>query len=160
MRPLRAPLLLHPVRIEPRTATEADYVLEIEQDAEINPVLLVALRDHFGVDLEIDDVTAGLTRGPYRSAPTAAGQVQAVHDALREQLGTGGRTVELESRTVIGGFAFDKLPMVEDLRSSVDLLAQHDVIAAAAGDQAAVASLSDTSGRPPRARVRRHRTCG
>ena len=46
MRPLRAPLLLHPVQIEARTATEADYSLEIEQDAEINPVLLVALRDH------------------------------------------------------------------------------------------------------------------
>ena len=148
MRPLRAPLLLHPVRIEPRTATEADYSLEIDQDAEINPVLLVALRDHFGVDLEIDEVTAGLTVALI-ACTEAAGQVQAVHDALREQLGTRGRTVELESRTVIGGFAFDKLPMVEDLRSSVDLLAQHDVIAAAAGDQAAVASLSGTRGAHP-----------
>lgn len=145
MRPLRAPLLLHPVRIEARTATEADYVLEVDQEAEINPVLLVALRDHFGVDLQIDDVTAALTAALAQSTD-GAGQVQAVHDALREQLGTGGGAVELESRIVIGGFAFDKLPMVEDLRSSVDLLAQHDVIAAAAGDQAAVASLSDISG--------------
>ena len=116
---LRAPLLLHPLKIEPRTATESDYALELDQEVEINPVLLVALRDHHGVDLDIDDVTARLTAALDRVAEPDE-QVHAVYEVLHEQLANRGRTAELEPRTVVGGFVFDKLPMVEDLRNSAD----------------------------------------
>lgn len=145
LRPLRAPLLLQPVRIEPRTAAETDYTVELDPEVEVNPVLLVALRDHHGVDLDIEVVAGQLATAVERSSNPDE-QVDAVFDVLHEVLTAQGRTAELERRAVVGSFVFDKLPMVEDLRSSAELLAQHDVIAAAAGDAAAREALRDAAG--------------
>ncbi|MFY9807778.1 MAG: DUF4011 domain-containing protein, partial [Pseudonocardiaceae bacterium] len=54
--PVRAPLLLQPVRIEPRTTAENDYSLAVEGDLEVNPVLLVALHREHGIDLDVSDL--------------------------------------------------------------------------------------------------------
>jgi hypothetical protein len=47
-RPLRAPLPLQSIRIEPRTTTEADFLLTVQDDPEFNPVLPVALERGYG----------------------------------------------------------------------------------------------------------------
>jgi very-short-patch-repair endonuclease len=143
LRPLRAPMLLQAVRIEPRTATETDHTLELDQEVEVNPVLLVALRDHHGVDLDIDATTRRLVAAADEADGPDA-QLDAVFGLMEPLLTAQGRTPGLERRTVVGTFVFDKLPMVQDLRSSTELLAAHDVIAAAAGVPEALASLRNT----------------
>jgi hypothetical protein len=145
IRPLRAPLLLQDVRIEPRTSGETDHVLEVGNDVEVNRVLLVALRDHHGVDFDIDAVTSRLETAIERTVDPDA-QTDAAFDVVRVELAAQGRESQLEQCVVLGTFSFDKLPMVEDLRRSADLLAAHDVIAAAAGDQSARSALRTAAG--------------
>jgi very-short-patch-repair endonuclease len=138
-RPLRAPLLLQSVQIEPRTAGESDHVVTLAPDVEVNPVLLVALRDHFGVDLDIEALRARLDDIVEQTTPEKL--LEAAFDELQAALAGYVHTPTLEPRTVLGVFSFEKLPMVEDLRESAELLAQHDVIAAAAGDGSAQSAL-------------------
>ena len=140
LRPLCAPLLLQPVRVEPRTSAETDYLVEPDGEVEVNPVLLVALHRHYGVEFdpealsgELDDLVVGAD-GPDE-------QLDAVAGALNSLLTEQQHAVEVEHRVVVGCFNFDKLPMVQDLRTSAELLAQHDVVAAAAGYRPAVESL-------------------
>lgn len=54
--PLRAPLLLQTIAVEPRTAAENDYTVDLTGDAEVNPVLLYALHRQYGVDFDLDSI--------------------------------------------------------------------------------------------------------
>lgn len=57
-RSTRAPLLLRSLQIAARTAAESEFVLETERDVEINPVLLHALDQDYGLDLDLPAFTA------------------------------------------------------------------------------------------------------
>ncbi|MGB8960662.1 MAG: DUF4011 domain-containing protein [Pseudonocardiaceae bacterium] len=138
--PVRAPLLLQPVRIEPRTTAENDYSLAVEGDLEVNPVLLVALHREHGIDLDVSDLGDRLALA-VDSTDDPDAQMGAAFDILRRLLSAEHRAIELEQRTVVGCFVFDKLPMMEDLLNSAELLAEHDVVAAAAGDPSAMEAL-------------------
>lgn len=134
--PLRAPLLLRSVRIDSRTIAESDFVLEIADDVEINPVLLHALDRKYGMDLDIDALIAQVD-GMLAETAQPGEQLDRVHQLLAGLTGEQGLAIELERATVIGLFNYEKLPMVEDLGQATDLLAQHDLIAAMAGDKPA-----------------------
>ena len=56
--------------------------------------------------------------------------MQETYRQLEAVLAGSGLSTELESRIVVGSTNYDKLPMVEDLQESFELLASHDVIAA------------------------------
>lgn len=138
--PLRAPVLLRPMLVEPRTASENDFVLQLGGETEINPVLLYTLSRQYGMDGDIeawsDKATAAV-----EECSEPADQVRAVYEVLADALAPLRLSVTLEDRIVAGAFSFDRLPMVNDLRNSGTLLADHPVIAALAGDDEAAQAL-------------------
>jgi very-short-patch-repair endonuclease len=140
IQPLRAPLLLQGIELEPRTAAENDYTIDLRGEVEVNPVLLYALNRQYGVDLEADRMADEL-QASVAEVEDPSEQVKLVYQALADLVGRHNLSVELEDRVLIGLFSFEKLPMVNDLRNSADLLASHDVIAAAAGFAPAVETL-------------------
>ena len=75
--------------------------------------------------------------------------MQEAYQQLEDVLAGSGLSVELESRIVVGIFNYDKLPMVEDLQESTELLASHDVIAAIAEYQPAIDALEAAAAHDP-----------
>ncbi|WP_026421869.1 AAA domain-containing protein [Actinokineospora inagensis] len=142
--PLRAPLLLQSLTLEPRTAAETDYAIELDDVVEVNPVLFYALNRQFGVDLDVDPLIEQLNSLLEDTADPAV-QAAEVHKVLTGLLGAQNLAPELEDRVLAGLFSYEKLPMVRDLRNAGDLLANHDVIAAAAGFAPAIDALQGSS---------------
>ncbi|MBX9387548.1 AAA domain-containing protein [Streptomonospora nanhaiensis] len=138
--PLRAPVLLRPVEVTPRTTTESEFALQVVGEPELNPVLIHALRQEHGAALDHDRLAAEISK---RLAETPDPQdhplvaFSALDDAAR---GFGVR-LGFDAATVVGLFNYEKLPMVRDLQSATGLLAESDVIAALAGDKDAVEAL-------------------
>ncbi|TJZ99175.1 AAA domain-containing protein [Actinacidiphila oryziradicis] len=143
---LRAPLLLQPLVIQPRTSSENDFVLEAAGEAEINPVLLYALSRQYGMDGDTEAL-ADKVATALEECADPADRIRVAYGILDAGLARGNLTVELEDRIVAGVFSFDRLPMVKDLRNATDLLASHPVIAALAGDQEADRALAEDTGR-------------
>lgn len=139
--PLRAPLLLQAIAVEPRTAAENDYTVDLAGDVEVNPVLLYALHRQYGVDFDLDSTAEQLNA--ILSEIDAAGQMAEIYRLLSDLVERQGLSAELEQRIIAGIFSFEKLPMVQDLRNSSELLAQHDVVAAAAGCMSAIETLHE-----------------
>jgi very-short-patch-repair endonuclease len=137
---LRAPLLLQSVELAPRTATERDHTIDLVGEVEVNPVLLYALNRQYGVDLDADR-TAEELQALLTEVDDPTEQVKRVYQELAEVVERHGLAPQLEERVLVGLFSFEKLPMVNDLRNSAELLASHDVIAAAAGFAPAVQAL-------------------
>ena len=144
----RAPLLLQAVTVHARTSAESDFTLEVADEPAINPVFLYALVKECGADLDPrgfgEKITALLAE-----ISDPADHVHESYRQLQDALTGSGLSVELENRVVVGIFNYDKLPMVEDLQESSELLASHDVIAAIAGDQPAVDALEDSTANDP-----------
>lgn len=144
----RAPLLLQALTVHTRTSAESDFTLEVADEPTINPVLLYALVKECGADLdsrEFGEKVAALLA----EITDPAEHVQETYGQLEAALADSGLSTELESRTVVGIFNYDKLPMVEDLQESSELLAGHDVIAAIAGYQPAIDALEDSAANDP-----------
>ncbi|MFJ4104838.1 AAA domain-containing protein [Amycolatopsis japonica] len=140
VKPLRAPLLLRPVTLKARTASETDYTLEITDEPEINPVLLHALNQHYGIDFD----RATLTERLEAHLDPAIGyddQVERVHAELAAVAAAQKVDLTLENAAVLGAFNYAKLPMVEDLANATELLVEHDLVAALAGYQPAKEAL-------------------
>ncbi|MFI9387744.1 AAA domain-containing protein [Kutzneria sp. NPDC052558] len=149
VQPLRAPLLLQAISIEARTAAETDYTIDLVGDAEVNPVMLYALNRQFGVDLDLDRTQEQLN-SLLDETEAPNDQVKRLHEAIVELLARQNLTADLEERVLAGLFSFENLPMVKDLKSAGELLAGHDVIAAAAGYGPAIDSLQgDAAGYRP-----------
>ncbi|MEU8202013.1 AAA domain-containing protein [Streptosporangium sp. NPDC049046] len=136
--PLRAPLLLQSFSL--RTRTESDFILKISEEVTLNPVLMYALDRLFGVESThlSEKITALLTE-----AASHEDQVQQVYRMLEEALQPYGHTPRLETLLLAGVFSYDKLPMVQELHTCGQLLADHPVIAALAGDSQALQQLHD-----------------
>ncbi|WP_157767817.1 AAA domain-containing protein [Actinosynnema pretiosum] len=145
VKPLRAPLVLQPLTITPRTAAETDYVLQLVGAPEVNPVLLYALNRQHGVDLDVEQLTDHLNDVLAENEDRRA-HAGLVHDALSSLVTRHGRAAEFEDRLFASTFSFDKLPVVRELKECAELLAAHDVIAAAAGHEPAKRLLRDTAG--------------
>lgn len=130
-----APLLLSPLSISPRGASEHDFDLTIEGDWQVNETLLHLLRVEFEVDVDpsrlsnlLDQDRAGAP-DPSELCDALAKEVDDVPD------------FEIVPRVVIGTFSYMKLPMVQDLQSAVEEMAENDLVAALAGVQEAQAAL-------------------
>lgn len=132
-RRMRVPVLLRPVTVRARGSAESDYELSLEPTAELNPVLARALRAR-GALLDADALARG-TFGDGTFDPRAA---LARLDAL-------GRAVltdfELVDQRVVGTFVHPGQQLVDDLDALAGALAEHEVVAALAGDEAARAQL-------------------
>ncbi|MEV7505119.1 AAA domain-containing protein [Streptomyces sp. NPDC093018] len=137
---LRAPLLLQPITIEPRTVTENDFVLAGVGEVEVNPVLLYALSRQYGLDGDLEALTDKITNAIDECADLDD-RTRCAYEVLQTACTRSDLQVELEERVVAGVFSFDRLPMVNDLAQSVDLLASHPVVAALAKDKEAERAL-------------------
>ncbi|MEU1763230.1 AAA domain-containing protein [Micromonospora sp. NPDC005257] len=134
MQPLRAPLILQQLALDSRTATENDFTLELSESPEINPVLLYALERQYGVEADISALGQKLSAMLSEIADPDQ-QLSSAYELIAEAVAPSGLSLRLEPALVAGVFSFDKLPMVEDLRNSAELLASHPVIGAMAGDR-------------------------
>lgn len=142
---LRAPLLLRPVEMHAKTAAENDFTLESDTDVEINLVLLHALQREYGLEFRLDEVAAKIN--------TFLAELVDVEEqtsrAFDELFGLGARqgvALDFEPAVVVGLFNYQKLPMVQDLESAVELIAAHDLVAAVAGDEGAADHLLAAAG--------------
>ncbi len=132
-RPPAAPILLRDCTLRPITPAHNDYEVTLSGEVELNPVLLHYLRSEHDLDPDVaaleDLATAG---GGFDPTP-----MYAALSALCSDLGD----FEVITRLVVGTFSYAKLPMVADLGAQGDSLADHDVIAALAGDVTALRSV-------------------
>ena len=127
-----APVLLAEVTVRPIGALENDFDLAITDEWEPNPTLLHLLAAQFHVRVEADDLLAAVD--------VADGDLTAAGTALAEAA-TTVPGMDVVARTVIGNFSYAKQPMVLDLEAGVDVMCASTVIAALAGDAAAITQL-------------------
>ena len=132
-RPPAAPVMLRACALRATGAAQEDFILDLGQDVQFNPVLEHYLRSEQGIDIDTDGLeelatdTSGFGAQPVYAALAAA--CAKVPD------------FEVVPRLVLGTFSYAKLPMVADLGAQGLELANHDVIAALAGDPDALRSV-------------------
>lgn len=128
-----APVLLRSCVLKPTDAAYEDFSLDLGTDVELNPVLEHYLRSEQGIDLDpvaLEELAgAGNGFDPY---PVYAGL---------QRLCAQVPDFVVSPRLVVGNFSYAKLPMVADLAAQGDRLADHDVVAALAGDAGALADV-------------------
>jgi len=140
-RPPCAPVLLRSCVLTPTSASQQDFDIDLGTSVELNPVLEHYLRSEAGVELDGESLQemATATRG-FDPWP--------VFDALSRRC---ERVPEFEiaPRLVLGTFSYAKLPMVADLAVQITSLADHDVVAALAGDPAALSAVRTSARHAP-----------
>ena len=121
-----APVLLRSCVLKPTGAAQEDFSIDLGHDVEFNPVLEHYLRSEQGMQVDADALedlaTAGNSFDPYPVYAALTHLCGAIPDFA------------VAPRLVVGTFSYAKLPMVADLAAQGDALADHDVVAALAGD--------------------------
>jgi hypothetical protein len=135
-RPPCAPVLLRSCALRPTGGAHQDFTIDLGDDVELNPVLVHYLRSEQGIDLDAEalEEMATVTRG-FDPRPVFAALTR-----ICEHL----PAFQIAPRLVLGTFSYAKLPMVADLAAQLDTLANHDVVAALAGDRAALKAVRTT----------------
>lgn len=128
-----APVLLRSCTLRPTTPQHDDYELDLGDEIEFNPVLEHYLTSEQGLSIDSERLE-GLTQTQAGFDPYPA------YAALTEVC-ADVPDFEVSPRIVLGTFSYAKLPMVADLAAQGDALADHDVIAAMAGDTTALRSV-------------------
>lgn len=132
-RPPAAPVLLVPLAIRARGASQQDFELSLAGDLEVNPTLLHMLKVEFNLDVDDQELYRHAEMDGVIDTPE---ELRLTYNWLSEQC----RSVSdwaIADRFVLGNFWYAKLPMVKDLEGSIDTLTSHDVAAAFAGDSEA-----------------------
>ncbi len=133
-RPPAAPVLLRSCTLRGIGAGQQDFTIDLGQDVELNPVLVHYLRTEYALEVDADGLEdLATSSGTFNAAPTFA--------ALKMATAGVVDAFEVAERTVAGNFSYAKLPMVADLSAQGDLLADHDVVAALAGDPTALQAV-------------------
>lgn len=132
-RPPAAPVLLRSCVLRPTGAAQEDFEIDLGPDVELNPVLREYLRSEQGIEIDADALadlsTAGNGFDPYPVYAALGHACERVPE------------FEITPRLVLGTFSYAKLPMVADLGLQRETLADHDVVAALAGDESALAAV-------------------
>lgn len=124
-RPPSAPVWLVPAEIEFAGREGHRAHVRKNGDLQLNPVMVYALEDSFGVRLipeDEDDI-------PWGSLDARVAKMQEQARDVPD--------FSLDPAVIVGNFSFQKLAMVSDLTELGDALADNDVIAALAGDSEA-----------------------
>jgi very-short-patch-repair endonuclease len=127
-----APLFLYSLLVEnPGTPIGKIKIKLVDDEPELNPVFLLHLKRRVGVEIDQDALEERISEGE-----------DAVWEELLQQCPP---VLELTRRPgfAIKNLRYQKLPMVNDLLSSGDALAQNGLIAALAGDEDSRRSLRD-----------------
>lgn len=132
-RPPASPVLLRACVLRPTGAAQEDFEVDLGPEVEFNPVLREYLRSEQGIEVEADSLAdlahVGNTFDPYPSYALLERECRQVPDFA------------IAPRLVLGTFSYAKLPMVADLALQGSALADHDVVAALAGDESALTAL-------------------
>ena len=142
----RAPLLLFPAELKASDAREDDHRIQLVGDPAVNPTLVHYLTSTFGVNLEIDSIG---------TLPGIEGEVD-----TRDEVGTiiewfvrsvSGKVPDFSytDQLTLANYAYQKMPMVEDLDAAEELLITSDLVAAIAGDRQAQQSCTSSIGDEP-----------
>ncbi|HEY5248643.1 MAG TPA: AAA domain-containing protein [Dermatophilaceae bacterium] len=131
-----APVLLRSCVLRPTGAAQQDFDIDLGEDVELNPVLEHYLRSEQGIEIdpEVLEEMATFTKG-FDPLPVYAALTRICHRIPAFQIAP---------RLVLGTFSYAKLPMVADLAAQLGTLADHDVVAALAGDPGALEAVRDT----------------
>lgn len=136
-RPPAAPVLLRPCGLRPRGVVGEDFDVDIGPVAELNPALVHHLSTEFGLHLDAEVIAElATTENGFDPGPVLERIAQTCRDV------PGFRVAH---RLVISTFSYARLPMIADLQAQRESLADHDVVAAMAGDPQA---LVNVAGRP------------
>lgn len=135
-RPPCAPVLLRSCVLKPTGAAQQDFDIDLGEEVELNPVLEQYLRSEQGIELDPEalEEMATVTNG-FDARP-----VFAALGRICERI----PAFEIAPRLVLGTFSYAKLPMVADLAAQLETLANHDVVAALAGDPTALKAVRTT----------------
>ncbi|MEP7369341.1 MAG: AAA domain-containing protein, partial [Dermatophilaceae bacterium] len=135
-RPPCAPVLLRSCVLRSTGAAQLDFDIDLGDDVELNPVFEHYLHSEQGIELDTDELEemATVTRG-FDPHP-----VFAALESMCERI----PAFQIAPRLVLGTFSYAKLPMVADLAAQAETLANHDVIAALAGDPSALKAVRTT----------------
>lgn len=137
-RPPAAPVLLVPLSIRPRGASQQDFDLSLAGDLEVNPTLLHLLKVEFNLEIDDQDLYQHSDMDGVIDTPE---ELRLTYNWLSEKCATVPDWA-IADRFVLGNFWYAKLPMVKDLESSIEALSSHDVAAALAGDKQARQALA------------------
>lgn len=133
-RTVRAPVLLRPISIVARGGGESDYELTLEPTAEINPVLARALRSR-GALLDPAALARGAFTGSGFDPSTALDRINSLGGAVLNDFA-------MVDKLLVGTFVHPGQMLVDDLDDLLVGLERHEIIAALAGDPAAIESLA------------------
>ena len=132
-RPPAAPVLLRSCVLRPTGAAQEDFEIDLGPEVELNPVLREYLRSEQGIEIDADSLadlaTVGNSFDPYPVYAALGHECAAVPEFA------------IAPRLVLGTFSYAKLPMVADLALQGAGLADHDVVAALAGDESALGAV-------------------
>lgn len=132
-----APVLLVPARLAPRGAAQEEFELSVTEDPEVNPTLLQMLKAEYEVSCDPEELLAS---GGIEGIIDTPEELNVTYEWLRQKC-SSVPGFAIDDRYVIGNFSYAKLPMVHDLERSLEAMAEHDLIAALAGDAAAQEEL-------------------
>jgi hypothetical protein len=139
-RDYKAPIFLLPVSFEQKGRDIAAMHIHLAGEPQVNPVLLHVLNSDFNLNLSEEELLPAEPSSPDEPSMAAYSEAFALL-AERAREVPGFATL---ASAVIGNFAFAKLSMVNDLRESAIALANHEMVAAIAGDEAARAGLGSS----------------
>lgn len=134
-----APVLLVPVRLAPRGAAQNEFELTVTGELEVNPTFLQMLKAEFDVDCDPVELLESAGIEGIIDTPE---ELETSFSWLRQQCSTVPGFA-IADRFVIGNFSYARMPMVRDLENAIEAMAEHDIIAALAGDEEAQAALRE-----------------
>ena len=135
--PPNAPVLLRPAVLTVKGAARTDFKLTLDGEMEVNPTLLHVLGAEFGREIELD----GLDERIDGEIDTPA-EIEAAFDVVR-QAAAHVPSFTIKPGLILANFSYAKLPMVKDLEAAREFLHAHDMVAALAGDGAAIRGIQD-----------------
>ena len=122
-----APVVLLPLKVEASGAAARDFVIRVSGDAHLNPVLRHILRTEH--DVLTDPLEAEVAEDP----PSDVDQFRSWLDDLSEAWHALPE-LTIECRAVLSTFSYSTMPLVVDLEQNEEHFAEHDLVAAVAGD--------------------------
>ena len=129
-----APVILIPVAVSPGRG-RAEYAIQMIGEPRVNPAMLRKLTIDFAAPVSFAAVDDALQEAADRDA------LRAAVDEIAAGL-THVPSLNVDNHARLGTFSYTRLPMVQNLEASLELLADHLLIAALCGDQDARNALN------------------
>lgn len=127
-----APLILHPIKIEPTARGNSDFQLTKTGEAFFNQALVLYLQKDFGIEPSLFSTQEELTS----SSPEIL--------AIKEKLAQSVAGYSFYDEKVLGNFSFLKYPMVQDINRIIESNTAHIILSALAGNNEGIVNLNDT----------------